>query len=319
MKRTLGSIFVLILSALLYACNGGGGDGGNGIALPTVQVTITQLNAPLIAGAAFDTFNGGASMPVAAKSSAPAGGPLATPVTQTISRLIQSAAQQVISENSVVTKATSTSYCPYGGTLSVSTTGPASGIGTYSNCSMVAGETINGIVNIINIVSDATTVSFSTTVNLTITTVSPANTLRAIGDMSLSLDGYTGAMTMSGTSLSMGNSDVARGNFGLQNYLIVIDSTDTITTMMYTFASTTIGGTANFAMTTSFSHTNLASLFPSSGAAIITGANQTMLRLTVLGDENAVGNQVQLELSVDAGTTYASPAFYTWAAISSQI
>jgi len=320
MKNALGSTLILFLSVLLQGCTGGssGGGGGGSIPLPTAPVTITQQNAPQVAGAAFDAVSGGTSLPVISKSSIPAKAQSKIYVARTVSGISQSVVQKIISQStSSPINAADISYCTYGGTLTVEATGPTSGIGTYNKCSMEVGETMNGTIYINNIEFTATTLSFSSVVDLSITKVSPANTLRAIGDMSIAMDISTDAMTMSGTSLAMGNSNVALGNYGLQNYRIVSDSAGTIKEMTYTFASTLINGTGQFAMTAPFSSTNFASFFPSAGAAIITGANSTMLRLNVLGDENAVGNQVQLELSVDGGATYALPTYHTWAEISS--
>ncbi len=121
---------------------------------------------------------------------------------------------------------------------------------------------------------------------------------------------------MSGSSLSMTNTDATLGNFVLSNYSIVTDSTGHATAMTFDFA--TPDGIATFTMTTPF--VNTGGIFPSSGAAIIAGASSTALRFTVLGDETAApGSQVKLELSTDGGATYATPVYVTWASISSLI
>jgi len=123
---------------------------------------------------------------------------------------------------------------------------------------------------------------------------------------------------MSGTSLAMGNTDSTLGNYGLQNYLIAINGTGTTTAMAFTFSGTRINGTAAFVMTSQLASTG--GLFPSSGSATITGANSTVLKVTVLGDENAApGSQVQLELSTDGGNSYLPATFDTWANVSIRI
>jgi len=301
----------------LVACGGGGGggSGGNGISLPTGQVTITQQNSLQVAGAAIDALYGGATLAKTGKIPAPAPTAIAA---ISVANIVQTAAQQLIMQGAApatVTAAVQTIPCTFGGTETLNTTSPASGIVTYNNCSNVAGETINGTMSLSNIISTPSYLSVDAYFNLTVTTVSPSNTLTAIGDMHLYLDAAT--LTISGSSLAMGNTHPALGNLGLQNYSITTYSSGTITAN-FSFASTVINGTAVFTMSTPFAH-DAAGLFPISGIANIAGANSSVLKLTVLGNENAVGNQVQFELSTDGGANYAAPAYHTWAEISSRI
>lgn len=190
---------------------------------------------------------------------------------------------------------------------------------TFSNCSDIAGITDNGTLSFSNFVVTGSLYSADYVYNLTYTYSSPfpANTSAITGDMHVSnLDSNTGAGTISGTSLSMTNTDPTLGNFVLRNYSITTDSTGHNTAMTFTFNAP--GGTATFTMITPFVSTG--GIFPSSGAATITGASSTVLKFTVLGDETAVpGSQVKLELSTDGGTTYAAPLYVTWAGISSLI
>ena len=305
----------------LTACGGGGGGGG-GITLPTAPVTITQQNAPQIAGVAIDTLYGGTSLPIATgvQTSATASARSSTSVAQTVARIGQAAAQQIISqrtETAIVTGAVSTTTCPGGGTMSVSGSG-ASGSVTYTNCKDLGGVvTINGTVSISNANQIGSIISADAVFNLTVSTVTPANTLTAMGDMHFEIDTVTLAMTISGNSLAMGNTNPAMGNFGLQNYMISIDTSGNFSVLSFRFSSTAINGTAVFAMTTPFAYG--AGMFPSSGVATITGANSTVLRITILGDESSGGSQVQLELIIDGGNNWAAPTYHSWASISSLI
>ena len=322
LNKTVGCSNLNLLAGLsliicLSACGDGGGGSGNGITLPTAPVTITPQNAPQVAGAAVDAAFGGAALPVGV-TSASSSAASAAAAANTVARIGRSAALQVISQGAtpaVVTGAVTTTNCLISGTMTLSTTSSTSGSTTYSNCSDVAGETMNGTVSLSNIVSTPSSLSTDAVFDLTITTASPANTMTAIGDMHLFIDTMT--ITMSGTSLSMGNTDSALGNLGLQNYSISFDSLGNFTVMTFTFASTAINGTAVFTMTSPFLYSG--GMLPSSGTATISGANSTVLKLTVLGDETAVGSQVQLELSTNGGSTYAAPTNVTWASISSKI
>lgn len=320
-RFNLNLIAGLTLIISLAACGGGNSSSssGNGITLPTAPVTITPTNAPQVAGAAVDAAFGGTSLPTGVQTSAPA--PSAVATVQKVSRIGHGAVQRIVTQSTTpatVTGVVQSFPCTLNGTVSFDTAATTSVTMTFNNCSDFAGETINGTLSMSGYSSTPPTEAFDVVYNLTIATTSPANTLTAKGDMHLVINLTTGAMTMSGASLSMGNTDATLGNFGLQNYTIAFDATGNVTTMTFTFASTAINGTAIFDMTTPFVFG--AGMFPSSGAATITGANSTKLKLTVLGDESApVGSQVKLELSTDNGATYASPTYVTWASISSNL
>lgn len=303
----------------LAACTSGDNDNGGGITLPTTPVTITTANAPQVAGAAIGSIDAGMSLPIAAQTSASTTTPSAVTSVQTLARIAQTTVQRIHAQGAApatVTGVVETFNCTVSGTESYDTDpNITSGPITYNNCSYTAGETLNGTINYSNWSETATNRLYDAVFNLTVATTSPVNTLTATGDMhvaSVTTDNWTTwASTVTGASLTLGNTG-AQGNYGLQNYTIATDASGTITTMSFTFSSTAIGGTAAFAMTAPFASTG--GQFPSSGAATITGAAQTMLRLTVLGDETApVGSQIQLELSTDGGTNYAAPTYHTWA------
>ena len=115
----------------------------------------------------------------------------------------------------------------------------------------------------------------------------------------------------------MSNTGAGLGNFTVWNYSMTYsDTTGHNSAMTYTYDAP--GGTATFTMITPFFNTG--GLFPSSGAATISGASSTVLKFTALGNELApVGSQVKLELSSDGGVTYGVPVYVTWASISNLI
>jgi hypothetical protein len=222
-----------------------------------------------------------------------------------------SAIQQVAVQNTVpatVVGATSSTACDVSGTMSTNETSATSGTITFTDCSYSAGTKIAGTVSVGNAGSSATG---GTTGDITfdITITATADTLTLKGDMSIAYDSATGSSTLTGTSLIV--SSTKNGNRALQNYTITQDANGDAS-LTFTYASTVAGGTATFTTTTPF-HTTTGK-YPSSGAATVTGASSTKLKITVLGDENAaVDSQVKLEVSSDNGTTYGTPSLVTWA------
>jgi len=313
-QRKYSLLCTVILSLGLSACGGGGSSGGS---TAQVAVTITPTNTTQVAGAAIDSALGGSSLPIGLQTTVSTSGQALATTGKTLAQIGQRAAQLAMSGGqSIASGLTATQSCTLSGTAS-SIIGTSSGTVTYINCSYVAGETLNGTISISNVVSTASLVSMDMAYSLTITTASPANTSTASGDMRIAMDNAFN-LTMSGSNLSMSNTNAALGNFSLQNYSMSFDSAGNFTSLTYTFYSSVIGGTAVFTMTTPFTYG--AGIFPSAGAATVTGAGGSRLRITVLGDENAaVGSQVKLELSSDGGATYGTPTYVTWATVSSLI
>lgn len=307
---------MLMMVVGLSACGGGGGGGSSSSStVSTAAVTITTTNSTQVAGAAVDSAFGGSSLPIALQTTS-SSGQSAIAAGQSLSRIGKSAVQQFQNGGALAIGATTLTTCPLGGTATMNT-GTSSGSLTYSNCSYTAGESMSGTITISNVSSTASLTSMDMTYSLSITTTSPANTATASGDMHIAMDNAFN-MTMSGSNLSFSNTDASLGSFSLQNYSMSIDSLGNLTAMTYTFSSSVIGGTAIFTMTTPFTYGT--GMFPTSGAATVTGASSTKLRITALGDENAAASsQVKLELSTDGGATYAAPTYATWATVSSLI
>lgn len=307
-------IAILGMTLGLAAC-GGGSDSApasGGVILPTAPVTITSTNQAEVAGAASDTAFGatylgamGAQTSVDTKS--------AVDIAQRVAQVGGATAKQIGTQAEAPATATGVAQtydCLYGGTYAVDY-GATSATSSYTNCSDVQGETINGTMVMSNISYTANGMTANTTFNLSFTWTGGSGT--ATGDMHLAMDFATWNTTLSGTSLTF--TDSVTGNSGMQNYSITTDINGNVTAMTFTFASVAVNGTATFSLATPFTY-NFGG-FPNSGSGVITGGNSTKLRVTILGDEYApVGSQVQLELSTDNGTTYGTPVYVTWASIS---
>lgn len=325
-RANRSGLHLIIVSSLiigLAACGGGGTSTpastpvSTGVTLPTAPVTITTANAPQVAGAAVDAAIDGVSMSaMGVQTSTPA--PSAVATVQKMGKIGYDAVQRIVTQSTapvIVTGVVTSSPCTVSGTMSFDPAATTSGTMTFSSCSYVAGETINGTLSATGITSTATAVTADLTFNLTFTDTS--GTFTVTGDIHIAENPTTGVITISGTSLTMSHS--TQGSMGLQNYSITTDANGNITAMTFTFASTVTGGTATFSLVTPFVYTGTAQ-FPSSGAATITGAGSTKLKLTALGNETAAAtSQVMLELSTDNGVTYAAPTYVTWASISSNL
>jgi hypothetical protein len=312
-RSYLRLIPVLLLLSGLAAC-GGSGSATSGYPLPTEPITITQQNAHQVAGAAFDALTGVTPLPAGVTVSLYTSGPNAISITQKVAWLVQQATEKLANLGTTPPTVLDLN-CPVSGTITLNVTSATSEIVTYNNCSNVAGETINGTVTLSNL-ETATQYQSDNVFNLTFTTASPANTTTAKGDMQFIEDFASVVKTISGDNMWMVNTDTSVGNFEIQTYTIATFGADGPATLVYDYGSSVIGGIANFHQDGTHPFINTGGIFPSSGIATITGTNSTVIKLTVLGDENAVGNQLQFEFSTDGGITYAAPTYDTWANIS---
>lgn len=302
----------------LAACGGGdSAPASGGVALPTAPVTITSTNQGQVAGAVVDTAIEGYALSATGVQSS-TGTKSAVDVALRVGQLAGTAAKQIAAQAEAPATATGvvrTYDCLISGTYTIDITMDAttSATSTYTSCSNAAGETVNGtmIMSNINFNAAGSIVSFDATFNLSFT--SSGGSATATGDMHQATDPTTNDTTISGSSLTF--TDSVYGNEAMQNYSITTDINGNTTAMTFTYASSALGGTATFNLVTRFMY-NLGSMFPNTGSGMVTGGNSTKLKVTVLGDENAAGNQVQLELSTDNGATYGAPAYVTWASIS---
>lgn len=312
----------LRLAALLFLLVGLAACGGNnnaisGLSWPVDPVVITPSNAPQVAGAAFDVLTGGIPV-VASPPPLSTSGASAVSMPQKVGWLGRSAMQQLIPLLKPFPKAI-TSNCTLSGTISASVKNSTSEDLTYHDCVNMSGETINGTLHLNGLTKAANYNSADILFDLTFTITAPVDTMNVIGNMNISLDYAADVAFLSGTDLWMGNSGAALDNYELLNYAMATYAADVYVTQAYTYASSAIGGKVNFQMDGTNPFVNTGGIFPSSGIATITGANSTVIRVTILGDETAGGSQLQFELSVDGGNTYSAPFYDTWANISKLI
>jgi len=312
---------------LLVSCGGGGGGGGGGPA-PGAPAALTAANAQPVTD---DVLNMSLSfISVGGSSSAGAGVvPLSAQFSKTrprtrllfgvlrehIGALGGSSARTGPFVPAAPQPPVNCDMAPDGSTGTITTDPEAtSATVTFSNC-FSGGETINGTVGVSNIMSpSAGTVSGHVSHNLTfVQTGFPTLTSSGEFDISHVTSGSVVTDTLSGGPITVQlDSDVA--SISSFNIVSTVDTSNGALTdsVSGTIASTLIGGAVTVATPTAF-QTAPTAQFPNTGQLIITGAANSTVRFTVLGDESLVGNQVRLEVDPEGDGTFQAPVETTWA------
>jgi hypothetical protein len=317
---------------LLVSCGGGAGGGGGpapGTSPASTPAALTAANAQLVTD---DVLNMSLSfISVGGSSSAGAGVvPLSAQFRKTRprTRLLFGVLRQhigVLSEPSAQTgpfvpaaaqPPVDCDMAPDGTTGQIITDPEATSTTvTFNNC-FSGGETIRGMVAVTNIASpSAGNVSGHVSHNLTIVQ-SGFPTLTSSGEFDIShvTSGSVVTDTLSNGTITVRlDSDVA----SISGFSIVstVDTSNGALTdsISGTIASTLIGGAVTVATPTAF-QTAPTAQFPNTGQLVITGAANSTVRFTVLGDESLGSNQVRLEVDPEGdGTFQAPPVETTWA------
>ncbi len=313
-RSGLRLIAVLGLAIGLAACGGGGSSssGSSASTVPTTPVSITTSNQNAVAGAAIGTMTGGISaygMGVQTSGTAAS----AVGAALEINKISRAAVQRLQNATAMVVGTQYSVPCNYSGTATETINDSTGAITiTFSSCVDTIGETVNGSIAMSALTTTSTTMSYTMTFNVTIScSCSDAGSI--VGDMTYTGNISTGAYTISGTSLTVTDST---GAHSLRNYSITCDVSGNMTSVTYTVASANISGSVTVAMTTPITYGS--GTYPNGGVLTITGANSTVLKVTILGDETAAANsQVELQLSTNGGTTWGTPVYVTWATLAS--
>lgn len=187
---------------------------------------------------------------------------------------------------------------------------------TFSNC-FSGGETINGTVAVSNLASpSAGTVTGHVSHNLTfVQTGFPTLTSSGEFDISHVTAGTVVTDTLTNGTITL-QLDGDAANISGFNIASTVDTSSGALTdsVSGTIGSTLIGGTVTVATPTAF-QTAPTAQFPNTGQLIITGAANSKVRFTVLGDESLVGNEVRIEVDPEGDGTFQAPVEMTWAAL----
>jgi len=212
------------------------------------------------------------------------------------------------------------SACDGGGTQSVDPEPPPPATATsnsvsFTNCSS-GGQTFNGTLNLTNIASpSAGNFTAHVSHNLTITE-SGAPTLVSSGnfDINHATAGNVITDTLTGGPINFqADADFAILSGPGLTLTSTVDTVSMATTDNFTgtIGTTLLRGMVTVAMPTPFQAAPGHS--PNTGQMIITGANNSKVRFTVLGDETLVGNQVRIEVDPEGDGTFQPPVETTWA------
>lgn len=307
-EQFLRKLGLVLLLAGLSACAGGGGESSSTSSAPAPSVALTDANAKEVTAAAFEQFLGDTTLN-AAPVPLTAATTTRTRTTPTLVELAEKVANLLSQTSSKFSAAAATTDpCAISGfTTTNYAVGGTSATITYTACEDDPGVIINGSMSVSNISASGSALSFTTSFSLTFS-ISGQPNLVLSGGYSFALDLTTLATSITGTSYS-GTDGVE--TFELFNFTFV--ATLSSTSADYTLSSTRINGVVAVKTLTPFTYN--AGVFPAAGQMEITGANNSRMRVTVLGDETLVGNQVQIEVDADGDNVFETTMMTTWVAL----
>jgi hypothetical protein len=328
-KVSHAAMRLILPAAVFFLVSCGGGGGGGGGPAPGTPAALTAANAQPVTD---DVLNMSLSfISVGGSSSAGAGVvPLSTQFkTRPRTRLLFGVLRQHIGALSEASAQTGPlvpaaaqppvdcDMAPDGTTGQIITDPEATSTTvTFNNC-FSGGETINGMVAVSNIASpSAGNVSGHVSHNLTIVQ-SGFPTLTSSGEFDIShvMSGSVVTDTLSNGTITVRlDSDVA--SISGFNIVSTVDTSNGALTdsISGTIASTLIGGAVTVATPTAF-QTAPTAQFPNTGQLVITGAANSTVRFTVLGDESLGSNQVRIEVDPEGDGSFQAPVEMTWVAL----
>ena len=306
-EQLLCKLGLVLLLVGLSAC-AGGGESSSTSSAPAPSVALTDANAQEVTAAAFEQFLGDTTLN-AAPVPLTAATTTRTRTTPTLVELAKKVANLLSQTSSKFSAAAATTDpCTISGSTTTNyAAGGTSATITYNACEDDAGVIINGSMSVSNISASGSALSFTTSFSLTFS-ISGQPNLVLSGGYTFALDLATLATSITGTSYS-GTDGVE--TFELFNFTFA--ATLSSTSADYTLSSTKINGVVTIKTLTPFTYN--AGVFPAAGQMEITGANNSRIRVTVLGDETLVGDQVQIEVDADGDNVFETTMMTTWVAL----
>jgi hypothetical protein len=201
---------------------------------------------------------------------------------------------------------------------------------TFNSC-VLGSSTTNGTMSLSGVsitkntagVITAISANFSFDLTTVTTTTSGSVTYKLVGGFNIAATGIKTTSrkdSISGTTLSasVGTKYATLSNFSFTStYDNTTTTPSTSSTIDYTYASDLIAAAFDF-HTVNALVKNYFDTYPRSGQVIISGANSTAVKVTVVSTDANAGTStgtVQLQLSSDGGATYGTAVTKTWAQI----
>jgi hypothetical protein len=305
--QTTNSALLAAALVTLSSCGGGGGGGSSAPVVPTTPIALTASNAQSAAGGAT----------LAGLGAAGAGGffelafkpDQVRPRTHVLTQILRQAVQ-------LISAAGTTTPCNVSGSNTIAQTGVNSVSITFNACSDVAGESLNGEIDIANILLTPGS-TFSGTAALGLTLKQTGFLDFSISGSGISVNettsGGVDTVTMTGSQILTTTGTVAErlGNYTFSSIFDNNASTET-DTITLDYASTKIGGQVHVT-TNNPPITNFANDFPHSGQLGISGSQGTAIHVNFNGDESGAPPQVTIQLDADGNGTIDATLNKNWA------
>lgn len=301
------TLFVAVLFVTLNACGGGGSDNG-GITSPAPSVAITTNNSDQVAA----TAGSADSITTSATSLVPLSVGQASQTTLNLTDFARRLLH--LGSNYSLQALTVTQACPGGGSLTGPDPGSTSGTFTFTSCVGYQGNTsIDGSITF-SLSGDASSnyAALITFNNLTIT--SGANVVTINVSMNIS-GNITGTVETTTVSYSLFNVTYNSDYVNIYNYKSTITynnaSLDYSISWDYTFDSSLINGAVKVSTETPIQG-NDNNLYPYTGSLVVTGANNSHVRVSTNNSTGLPTDLVMIEVDADGDGIYESSKSVEW-------
>lgn len=310
-KTFVGLLPLLSGCVLLCSGCGGGGGGGSSAGFVSGPVAVTNANAPRVA--ANSTQLGGAMGGTSSASNggaAPASALTATSPSASIWRALERQVTRInggsvpahplpgmVTAQGLQTTFSCTSHGGTTGSYVIDETSNTSATITYTNCfDDLSGDTLNGALSFSSITFNGSTFTgHMSTRNLTVTDATHTYVLSGTANVSDATQSAPETFTMTGGPLTI---TVDGASNTLSNFTMIF--TEDLTVPRYTTSidgeldSEALGGRVTLDTQTAFVSADIDGNNPSAGVMLITGANNSSVKVTALG-----GADVRLEVDAD--------------------